>query len=120
VVIHFPSSAGILFRLASLMYRLGVESPLERCWQKGFVSPHVTFFDPANLKTLVEANSRLRLESGLPMVSVCAEGLYARVRTSAGLPAAIAITAALGAFVALAPYLPADFEALVFRLDADG
>lgn len=119
VVIHFPSSGGVLFRLISILYRFGIHSPLERFWQKGFVSPHVTYFDTRNLQTLVEKNAPLRLESTRHMLSVCSDGMYGRVRSSFALLPAIFITAILYVFVLLAPVLPSDFEALVFRIRSD-
>ena len=118
-VIHFPSSSGILFRLISVLYRIGMHSPLERFWQKGFVSPHVTYFNPKNLQTLVENNSKLRLESTRHMLSVCSDGMYGRVRSSFALLPAIFIAGVLHVFVLLAPLLPSDFEALVFRRQGD-
>ena len=59
VVINVPSSKGLIFTLSLLMSKLGIISPLERLWQKGFSSPHLHYFNPENLELLFEKYSFL-------------------------------------------------------------
>ncbi|MDR3001649.1 MAG: class I SAM-dependent methyltransferase, partial [Fibromonadaceae bacterium] len=56
VIINVPTSSGIIFKISSLLYKIGVKAPLERAWQKGFASPHVHYFNKDNLLSLFERN----------------------------------------------------------------
>lgn len=53
LVVSAPSSEGTLYRLAVALRRLGARSPLERLWQKGFPSPHLSYFSPRSLDLLM-------------------------------------------------------------------
>ncbi len=68
LVLNLPSSNGTIYRLALLLDRLGMHGPLERLWQKGFPSPHVSYFNPANLQLLVEKHSSLRKEASFSLI----------------------------------------------------
>jgi SAM-dependent methyltransferase len=49
LVLDVPTSSGLLFCVAKLLARLGWLLPWERLWQKGFPSPHLYYFNSANL-----------------------------------------------------------------------
>lgn len=53
LVVSAPSSEGALYRLAVALRRLGARAPLERLWQKGFPSPHLSYFSPRSLDLLM-------------------------------------------------------------------
>ncbi len=41
-ILNLPSSDGVLYKTATLLDRVGYGAPLERLWQKGLPSPHVS------------------------------------------------------------------------------
>lgn len=82
VVVNCPSSDGIFYRVALRMNRLGLSGPLERLWQKGFASPHLSYFSPATLRALIENNGRLRQIDWFALDSVSRKGLYRRLGES--------------------------------------
>ncbi|MDR2478791.1 MAG: class I SAM-dependent methyltransferase, partial [Treponema sp.] len=56
VIINLPASDGVLFKTAFLLYKLGIHTPFDRLWQKGFASPHLHYFNVRNLRLLFEHN----------------------------------------------------------------
>lgn len=79
LVVNAPSSEGLLFRTAAALDRLGVAGPYERLWQKGFPSPHVSYFHPDHVATLAgEAALDEVVRARLP--SVRGRGLWSRLR----------------------------------------
>lgn len=82
MVVNLPSSAGALYRIAALCDRLGMSGPFERMWQKGFPSPHVSYFNPANLRQLTESKTGLVQISAHALPSVSRDGLWPRIRSS--------------------------------------
>ena len=82
LVINLPSSHGAIFRIASMLDKIGISSPYERLWQKDFTSPHVSYFSPKNLKTMIELKIKLRQKLMFSLPSVLRKGLYARVKIS--------------------------------------
>lgn len=53
LVLNLPDSRGALYRTACLLARIGFTRPLVRLWQREFPSPHLYYFDAANLERLV-------------------------------------------------------------------
>ena len=90
LVLNLPSRRGALFRLASLVARTGLRGPLERLWQRGFPSPHRSYFSPDGLATLMAANGMQEVYLGT-LPSVSRTGLWARLRydNASSLPASI-------------------------------
>lgn len=79
LVINLPSSRGTLFRIAALMDRVGLPGPYERLWQKGFPSPHLSYFHPALLTHLVESQGFVEVHRAR-LASIEVRGLWQRVR----------------------------------------
>jgi len=78
VIINIPTSDGLIIRIASVLYKLGIKAPYERMWQKGFVSPHIHYFNLQNLKKLFEnIGFALNYSSYLPLYTI--SGLYRRL-----------------------------------------
>ena len=82
LVLNYPSSNGFLFKLAELLSFLGVNGPIKRLWQWGMASPHVSYFNPANLKALVTRHSSLDLTDQFRLKSVSRNGLIPRIKAS--------------------------------------
>lgn len=117
-VVNLPSSDGTIYRIARGLDRLGVHGPYERLWQKGFPSPHVSYFNPANLQTLAERHCGLRRIDGFHLQSVMRQGLYARVRSSNGPAMSLILTGALHALAGILRHLPADIHVAVLERQA--
>ena len=79
LVVVLPSSRGVLFRLAHFLCRLGLHGPLDRLWQRGFPSPHLSYFQPATLEAMISPQGfREVYRSTLPSFS--RNGLWQRLR----------------------------------------
>lgn len=79
LIVNAPSSEGLFFRAATLMSRFGFTGPYERLWQKGFPSPHVSYFHPDHVAVLArDAALEEVLRTRLP--SVHRRGLWSRLR----------------------------------------
>lgn len=115
LVINLPSSDGTIYRIASMFRRLGFASPYERLWQKDFASPHVSYFNPASLRRMIEGHSRLAWQSTFALPSVVRDGLGERIRSSHRGALGSAIHAGMWGLSYLLPLLPADIVVVVFR-----
>ena len=114
-VLNCPSSNGMFFHLARALNALGASGPYERLWQKGYSSPHVSYFNPTNLQRLIERNSGLREAARFRLNSVARAGLWKRVRDShKGIGGALMFAGIWCLSFALA-WLPPDIEVSVFR-----
>lgn len=118
LVLNLPSSSGTIFRLAQSLESLGIHGPHERLWQKGFPSPHISYFNPANLRMLVEAHSNLRRQAAFPLRSVTREGLSGRIKSSHQGVSGTLMLAGMWALSFALPILPADIQVAVFRKSA--
>lgn len=114
-VINLPSSSGTLYRIASVLAALGFAGPFERMWQKGFPSPHMSYFNPANLVALVERSSGLKAVTQLRLVSVTRTGLADRIAGSHKGLIGTGMLAATWTLSFILPWLPADIHVGVFR-----
>jgi SAM-dependent methyltransferase len=114
VMINVPMSSGIMFRVARALYRGGVRYPFDRLWQKGFVSPHLHYFDRDNLARLF-AGAGFDLADSTPLQLFSLGGLDARLDLDPNIRLAQRVTA-LGALYAYYPFsrLVPDAYAFVF------
>jgi 2-polyprenyl-3-methyl-5-hydroxy-6-metoxy-1,4-benzoquinol methylase len=93
-VVSVPDSDGIIFKASLLLYRLGVSAPFDRIWQKGFASPHVHYFNRANLQALFESNGFvLRSVVSQPFYTI--RGLWKRISCKSPFIVSVAAWAAL-------------------------
>jgi SAM-dependent methyltransferase len=79
VIVNLPSSNGLMFQSALILYRLGIRTPFERLWQKGFASPHLHYFNEHNLKMFFEKYGFVR-QSSMPLSYYLVGGLWKRIR----------------------------------------
>lgn len=79
LILNLPSSAGFFYRLSKLFKRAGVAGPFERMWQKGLPSPHVHYFNPANLRRLAVHAGFVEFNT-FELPAVRADGLLDRIR----------------------------------------
>jgi len=118
VAINLPSSGGVMFRVASLLERLGRPGLYERLWQKGFPSPHVTYFSPRNLEWLAHRHARLARVDGFRLPSVSRHGLRAPTEGTHRGAAGTVLFAGLWVASFVLGWLPSDIEVVVFRKTA--
>ncbi|MBC5764752.1 class I SAM-dependent methyltransferase [Ramlibacter albus] len=115
LVVNLPSSRGVFYRTSKLLQRLGLPGSFERMWQKGLPSPHVHYFDAANLSRLGARHGFEAIDTfHLPSVRV--RGLYSRIASvrSGRWKAPIVWLGVVLAYPLLA-VLPADIDVVVFR-----
>jgi len=77
-IINLPSSDGIIFKTAFLLNKIGIRTPFNRLWQKGFASPHLHYFNIRNLKMLFENNGFVMRYSS-PLYYYTIKGLWGRI-----------------------------------------
>ena len=77
-------SSGLIFRLARVAAKIGVETPLARLWQRGLPSPHLSYFDTTNLKALLQQHGFTE-EACRPLKAFAITGLYERIIYDKGL-----------------------------------
>ncbi len=75
LVLNLPSSHGLCYRMAKLFARLGLRGAFNRLWQQGMPSPHVHYFNPANLTRLVEREG-FTLRHSTELAVVKKEGMW--------------------------------------------
>jgi hypothetical protein len=115
-VLNLPSSRGVFYRLAEALDRAGLSSPLERLWQKGFPSPHLSYFDPDQLRRLMERHGMVEIDrSTLPSIRI--DGLWARLRYDrrSAPAAAAAVWLGVAAAAPVLRHLPGDISLQIFR-----
>jgi len=114
VMINVPVSSGLMFKLSRALYRVRVRYPFDRIWQKGFVSPHLHYFEKDNLARLFE-NHGFELVGDTKLALFSLGGIYARLALDPNIRFAQRITA-LGSLYAYYPIsrLIPDARAFVF------
>ena len=112
LVLNLPDSGGFLYRLADVMDCCGCLSPLERLWQKGFSSPHISYFNHKNLRRMAEKETGLSLVYAGRLRSMELSGLKERIGRS---PAAFLTYAGLLPVVFLQDFLSADIALQFYR-----
>jgi 2-polyprenyl-3-methyl-5-hydroxy-6-metoxy-1,4-benzoquinol methylase len=83
LIINLPMSDGFFYRMALILNRFGVKSYLERLWQFNFHSPHINYFNPKNLKTLMSRHGFTNI-AGFKLNSLDFTTLKERIQADAG------------------------------------
>ncbi len=117
VVITAPSRRGFFYRVAELLARWHIKAPLERMWQRGFVSPHLYYYEPATLDALFVRHG-FHCVRGFELPSVSRIGLWARIIEGRRMPKVFAALIYIGCLLLL-PFLqrlPADIQVRIYVL----
>ena len=114
ILINAPVSSGFIFRVVRLAAQLGIKSPYKRIWAQGLCSPHIYFYSEKNLKTLLSKYKFEFMDSGR-LVTLAADGMYQRVRSTYGPAPALIITTVASIFALISNLFPADVKYLLFR-----
>jgi SAM-dependent methyltransferase len=114
-VVNLPSSRGTFFRIATLLDRLGISGPHERMWQKGFPSPHLSYF-AVTVTQLARREGFAELYRGT-LVTIDRRGLWQRLRFDRRSSLLGAAVAWLGIMLAspLLVWLPSDITLQIYR-----
>lgn len=114
-----PLAGGFVFRIGSLLYRLGFTAPLERIFQIHYPYPHLYYYAPASLRALAE-HAGFEAVSFHHLRSFSVRGSLRRARMDrvaslAGRLRHYATAVALTAFALLEPMVPADNGLAILR-----
>jgi SAM-dependent methyltransferase len=115
-VVNLPNSLGALFRIARALNAVGIHAPFDRMWQRGFPSPHRSYFHQAALALLFERAGFREVHRGtLPGVS--SAGLWSRLRYDGAMSpwSSAVIWLAIMAGRPLLSVLPSDISFHVFE-----
>lgn len=78
--VNIPSASGLAYRVATVLARVGFRKPYLRLWQHGLPSPHLHYFTPAALQSIIERHG-FTVVRQRPLSSIRRDGLWARVHT---------------------------------------
>lgn len=115
LLLNCPNRHGAFFTLATLLDRVGLQTPFERMWQVGLPSPHLWYYAPRDLEILAERTGFRRAKK-LRMDTLDYKGLWNRISYAKSQNLFISLGAFIGAVI-LIPFLrllPADSIALIF------
>lgn len=119
LAVSAPDSRGVLFHAARTLARLGRRDLLHRLWQKGYPSPHLSYFNAGNLALL------MRRHGFLPRVveelrSLRLQGLWSRLHMDRrpSPRSVVSYVALAGALPALVHLFPSDQLLGIYALDA--
>lgn len=117
LVVNAPNRAGIFYRLARLLDRLGLPASLERLWQVGFPSPHLYYFTPSDLVVLGRRHGFEEIHRSR-LLTLGIRGLWSRIRydRSVSTLRAAALWMGLAPLCLLLVVLPPDISLQIFRL----
>ncbi len=115
LVINLPSNHGFFYLLASLLARIGRNTLQERLWQKGFPSPHLSYFNPIALIRFIDRHTRFRHKDTFSLDTLDSDGLEVRIKASHGGIVGWSIYLGLKLLLPVIQLLPADIIAAVFE-----
>ena len=114
-VINVPSADGVIYKLSSLLDRIGISGPFDRLWQRGLASPHISYFAPETLDRLVTTHTALRCVYSGPLDVLTRQDLWPRLRSTYSRPASAAIFPLAWAGSFALGSLPPDIVLLMFE-----
>ena len=117
VIVNLPVADGLIFRMTRLAARFGVAGPLNRMWQAGLPSPHLSYFTGKTLQQLFQAAGFSCVRQG-QLQPFSSNGLYDRIRYDRDIgffKASTLYTLARAAGV-VSGVFPSDIQYFVFRL----
>jgi SAM-dependent methyltransferase len=117
LAVNIPVSSGVIFRVATILAKAGIKGAYYRLWQKGFRSPHLSYFNGENLAQLC-GNSGFKPLSQQRLKTVALDGLWARLTMDGRrsmVVAALSYAALLLLWPVLAFLAPADLMLYLFE-----
>lgn len=115
-IINLPVSEGVVFRTARIAARAGFTGPLQRMWQQGLPSPHLSYFSAETLGRLMQRAGFSLLRQG-SIEAIATDGLYERIRYDKKMSAAKASAYLVAAHImrAVGHVAPSDINYFAFR-----
>ncbi|WP_229487350.1 class I SAM-dependent methyltransferase [Pseudoduganella lutea] len=116
LVLNLPNSRGFFYRLSKWLTRAGLPGAFERMWQKSLPSPHLHYFDPANLTSLLQGAGFTHVHSA-ELAALRADGLKERL-AYVGKPNPVKLNTQYLAIRAMIPLLglfPSDIIVGIYR-----
>lgn len=116
LILNCPNRRGVFYRIADFLDLIGIHGPFDRMWQREVPSPHMWYFEPAELRRLGEKHG-LTFAGKLDLLPTTFRGIWHRifyVRNQSILVGA----AALVGTVLLMPFLavlPRDISVVMLR-----
>lgn len=116
LVLNLPDSNGILYRAAKLFAILGWNEPIERLWQKGLSSPHLSYFNSNNLIDFFCNDGEYSVLYKDRLESIQIKGLWDRLRSGGqSRVLSLIIFLPLAMIAILSQFLPSDIQLLVVQ-----
>jgi len=110
LMLNLPNANGIFYRIAKLAAKFGYQTPLDRLWQKGYISPHLHYFNHTNLQQMCQQHGfKLLSKHKLPSIQI--KGLWQRIRHNKAeniVTSALIYTGIVASYPLLRFVLPAD------------
>lgn len=120
LLVSAPDNRGAVFRVAVGLGRLGSTALLDRLWQRGYPSPHVSYFSPGSLSRLA-ARHGFVLRRSTPLHGLAWSGLWDRLHMDRRpSPATLIAYVAMLVFTPISRVLPSDQFACLFVVDPAG
>ena len=116
VIVNLPVASGPIFRIVRAVARFGIIGPLDRMWQTGLPSPHLSYFKAPALLLFFERSGFDLVRCG-ELQSVGLDGLYDRIRYDRSIGrigAAVMYIIAIGAYL-VSKVFSSDIQYFVFR-----
>ncbi|MTI09486.1 class I SAM-dependent methyltransferase [Curvivirga aplysinae] len=82
LILNLPNSGGLFFKISATLAKFGASSIFNRLWQKGFPSPHLTYFNERNLDAFIAKYTKLQKCKNFPLPALHTQGLKERIKTS--------------------------------------
>ncbi len=120
LVINLPNSDGIFYRVGALLCRLGTQGFFNRMWQKDLPSPHLHYFNRANLVKLL-GNTGLHVLRNDRLESVKLAGLYRRLTYANNQQSLFSTVLSYCVVACMVPFLrilPSDIIYIIAKHDA--
>lgn len=116
LVLNLPNSGGAFFRVALLLDRLALSGPFERMWQKGFPSPHLSYFHPDAMTRLTAREGFAEIYRG-ELDALDRRGVWRRIRLDrrSSLPAAIVTWLGIVAASPVLGLFPSDIVLQIYQ-----
>lgn len=118
LVLNLPSSRGVIFRVAAILARCGIRQPYERLWQKGYPSPHLSYFHPDALTKLAQRAGFKEVYRGT-LDLLDRHGLWQRLRQDrrGSIPGTVLTWLAVTAAIPLIGWFPADIALQIYAAE---
>ena len=79
LIINVPNADGVIFKIAKILRRFGVEKIWDRLWQKMFYTPHLHYFSPKSLSIILKNHNFALIQCDIRLQTLSVKGLWKRL-----------------------------------------